>query len=571
MTTELKQLLLRGDTSAAWAAANPVLGSREIAIDTDVHRIKVGDGVTAWSGLPWASNDQASILRLEAAAAAFESAATPVDASMTTVQADPDSAFSIAQRTKINATAQSETSRAASAVPTSGTIAILRARLAKSTAEPVRVAFCGSSTTAGSNATVASARYVDRLMKFIQGAYPSPSGAESTVVASTSADWGTLSAAAGVHGYNAGEGGTSSSTYLTSTERTKVAALNPAMVMHMVFANDYRLGVPVAIAKANLIAVIDDLRAKITVPCAQVLVNSYPRFDAAAEAAKVAPWSEYGQAMREVAALYPDAVYVDLAPAYALVDIPGTDPLNLIDTDDIHQTDQGHALMADLLRTWLSIPGSGDTTSAGSTTVYVVTSTTGGATGPMVFSSDAFTGGNAATLVGRSTDATLGGTARVLEGSTTDAAYAISGGTVVAGAAAVSQFVGLQLPSTDQFLRAKVIAKPGAGSNPIQLDIRRLSAAANTYVYRLALTSTTMTLRKVVNGTSTDLVSGIAYNVGEVVEIRAVGSTLTVWVNGSIVQTVTDADVTGNYVAGIARTSTAASFALDDVIWGIVL
>lgn len=54
---------------------------------------------------------------------------------------------------------------------------------------------------------------------------------------------------------------------------------------------------------------------------------------------------------------------------------------------------------------------------------------------------------------------------------------------------------------------------------------------------------------------------------GDVVEIRAVGSTITVWVNGTIVQTATDEDVTGNYVAGIARTSAAASFALDDIVW----
>lgn len=448
---------------------------------------------------------------------------------------------------------------------------ILRARLAKVTTEPVRIAFTGSSTTAGSNATAPEMRYVDRLVATIQGAYPAAGGAESSVIASTSADFGTLSTAVGVHGYNAGEGGTSSSNYLTATERTKIAALSPAMVMHMVFANDYRLGVPVATAKANLIAVLDDLRSKLTAPCAQVLVNSYPRFDSAAESGKVAPWSEYGKAMREVAAMYADAVYIDLAPAYVLVGIPGVDPLNLIDTDDIHQTDQGHAFMADLLRTSLSIPGGAQGGGSSTTTIYVVTSPSGEGTGPMVFSSDSLSGGNAETLVGRSTDATLGGTAKVIEGSTTDAGYAISAGTIVPGATAASQFVGLSLPSEDQFIRAKVIAKPAAGSTPLQLDVRRLSVGANTFAYRLSLTSTTMALRKVVNGSASNLATGIAYAVGDTVEIRAVGTTVSVLVNGTVVQSVTDSTVSDHTVAGLARTSTAASFALDDIVWGIVL
>lgn len=47
------RLQLRGDTAAAWLANNPVLAAREMALETDTHKFKVGDGVTPWSGLAY--------------------------------------------------------------------------------------------------------------------------------------------------------------------------------------------------------------------------------------------------------------------------------------------------------------------------------------------------------------------------------------------------------------------------------------------------------------------------------------------------------------------------------------
>lgn len=47
------RLQLRGDTAAAWSSANPVLASREIALETDTHKFKVGDGSTAWNSLAY--------------------------------------------------------------------------------------------------------------------------------------------------------------------------------------------------------------------------------------------------------------------------------------------------------------------------------------------------------------------------------------------------------------------------------------------------------------------------------------------------------------------------------------
>jgi hypothetical protein len=45
---------LRRDTTANWAAANPILAVGEPGINTDTNGIKYGDGVTAWNSLPYA-------------------------------------------------------------------------------------------------------------------------------------------------------------------------------------------------------------------------------------------------------------------------------------------------------------------------------------------------------------------------------------------------------------------------------------------------------------------------------------------------------------------------------------
>ena len=43
----------RRDTAANWAAVNPVLAQGELGVETDTGKAKVGDGATAWAGLPY--------------------------------------------------------------------------------------------------------------------------------------------------------------------------------------------------------------------------------------------------------------------------------------------------------------------------------------------------------------------------------------------------------------------------------------------------------------------------------------------------------------------------------------
>ena len=43
----------RGDTAANWTSANPILQDREIGLETDTRRYKIGDGTTAWNSLSY--------------------------------------------------------------------------------------------------------------------------------------------------------------------------------------------------------------------------------------------------------------------------------------------------------------------------------------------------------------------------------------------------------------------------------------------------------------------------------------------------------------------------------------
>lgn len=53
MSTIVAQICIRRDTAANFTSANPTLALGEIAYETDTRNIKVGDGATAWTALPY--------------------------------------------------------------------------------------------------------------------------------------------------------------------------------------------------------------------------------------------------------------------------------------------------------------------------------------------------------------------------------------------------------------------------------------------------------------------------------------------------------------------------------------
>lgn len=53
MSTITGTIQLRGDTAANWTSNNPTLLAREVGIETDSGRFKIGDGSTAWTSLAY--------------------------------------------------------------------------------------------------------------------------------------------------------------------------------------------------------------------------------------------------------------------------------------------------------------------------------------------------------------------------------------------------------------------------------------------------------------------------------------------------------------------------------------
>jgi hypothetical protein len=46
-----QRIQLRNDSTANWAAVNPVLAQGEVGVDVTLGRLKIGDGTTAWNTL----------------------------------------------------------------------------------------------------------------------------------------------------------------------------------------------------------------------------------------------------------------------------------------------------------------------------------------------------------------------------------------------------------------------------------------------------------------------------------------------------------------------------------------
>lgn len=222
---------------------------------------------------------------------------------------------------------------------------IFTARMSKSKADgtPAALVYVGSSTTANYG-VAASDGYVALLHAAIQSLWPS-GGTESTVQVNASADFSRITSP-GVHGYNAGQGGTNAATYLTNAECDKIAALYPAAIFHMVGSNDFKAQDAPATYKARVEARLAYLDSVLTDPCQHILIQPYQRVDFTPSAYQ---WSEYATALREIAATRSNTKVVDISASFAAVGIPGSDPLGIMREDNVHMVERGYRYMADLL------------------------------------------------------------------------------------------------------------------------------------------------------------------------------------------------------------------------------
>ena len=51
------KILLRGDSKANWESVNPVLSAREMVVETDTNRTKIGDGISTYTQLAYSKAD----------------------------------------------------------------------------------------------------------------------------------------------------------------------------------------------------------------------------------------------------------------------------------------------------------------------------------------------------------------------------------------------------------------------------------------------------------------------------------------------------------------------------------
>lgn len=223
---------------------------------------------------------------------------------------------------------------------------VLRARLvqARLEASPVAVVAAGSSTTANYGVTNEQG-YVAQVVRAIQTIHPSDVE-ETAVQVSSSADF-TEATTSGVHGYNAGQGSTTSEDYLTAAEITKIATLRPALVIHMIGANDWNRGRSPAAYYASLRSKLEAFDAAVSSPCQHLLIQSYPRLDVSGGKWE---WGEFADAQARLAQERKNTAFLDTSQTYLANGVPGTDPLGLVASDNIHPTVLGYALLGDFIR-----------------------------------------------------------------------------------------------------------------------------------------------------------------------------------------------------------------------------
>ena len=59
------QIQVRRDTAADWTSSNPTLAHGEPGFETDTNKMKIGDGVTAWTSLDYFGGGATDIIEIQ--------------------------------------------------------------------------------------------------------------------------------------------------------------------------------------------------------------------------------------------------------------------------------------------------------------------------------------------------------------------------------------------------------------------------------------------------------------------------------------------------------------------------
>lgn len=156
----------------------------------------------------------------------------------------------------------------------------------------------------------------------------------------------------GIQVHNSGLGGATSFDLINTPGLiTRLAQIQPKLVILMMTSNDYASGTDPAVTKDRHQSWLNSLFASVSPNPRVLLVQAFQRLDVTTPAF---PWAAYGTALKEIADADPDRIsYLDISNLYPLSQ--GADVYDLIDSDDTHQTDRGHQVMADAIANHLGL------------------------------------------------------------------------------------------------------------------------------------------------------------------------------------------------------------------------
>lgn len=230
-----------------------------------------------------------------------------------------------------------------------------RAALAERATVPFRLVACGSSSVEGTYTSPVSERWINKLAVRLQARWPHATGAAEAATL-TLDDAGVLSASAaaagGVQVINAGKGGATAWTYLNAAKVRTIRDLAPQVVLHMVGSNDYAAGTIPADYRYYLeywLGQIDEPQHPTVVtpwPPVHLLVHQQSRGD---QTAPAYGWSQYGQAMRDVAQASRYTLFLDMSLNGLFTGGPVDNDYSFYEADQTHLTNAGMTWLADMV------------------------------------------------------------------------------------------------------------------------------------------------------------------------------------------------------------------------------
>lgn len=279
-------------------------------------------------------------------------------------------------------------------------------RLGSRDTEPVPVVFVGTSTTGGTGASARAKSYGAIVASALASSFPQESGASNTSYSPISDTMGGEVPNGVVSYFHSREGGSAS--YVNDVDAAIIGAINPAMIVHLVQASDGRFAVDPGLYKERIRTAMNRIDSESSYPLTHVLISQPPM--STAEWPDI-DYNEYTEKLRELATERKGVLFIDTVSQFADAGItggPGPDPLNLVNSDTVHPSDNGHALIAAIVCHGLGI--------SVSTTVKIPQPSS-----VRALASDSFSGNG--DILGRVTDNLIGGDTREWERTPSQAGW----------------------------------------------------------------------------------------------------------------------------------------------------